>query len=273
MKKRIHLMLICITLLGLLWACSKDDGTSPNPDPVQQPDPIDQPDPTPVANFVLDPETVQVGIPVMFDNLSLNSSRYEWYFGGQETSSDISPTVTFSGAGSVTVTLKAFSEDGQMAETSMEMQVKERILTGYFVNAFPISNGAEPWDPGLTGAEQFADIFVQLLPVSLNNPNSLSDGIYGNVPTGPFGNIVDSANPDSKIVLTDEDWIFTLFDFDGDDPGDINNGNVEMIIQVQFNPVQAPTFIDKTDDSGLISVMFVDEDGYVLDVDLSFDLQ
>lgn len=242
-------------IILLLAACSKDD-----------------PLPAPVPNFFTDPDIVEVGVPVMFDNLSTNAARYEWIFGDSATTStEISPTVTFQNAGTVTVTLRAFTEDDQMVESVKDVTVRERVLTGYFVNVFPNFNGTAAWDPGAASAEQFADIFVQLTPVDPNNPDGLADGIFGNVPSGPFGNVVDPAT--TRIVLTDEDWSFVLFDFDGTDPADINNDNVEFMTGVQFNPVQAGTFKNDNGDAGFISVLLVDNDGNVFDVDFSFELQ
>ena len=231
----------------------------------------DDPLPLAIANFFSDPNIVEVGVPVMFDNLSTNASRYEWEFGDSlNTSIEISPTVTFQNAGTFTVTLRAFTEDEQMAEVTKDVRVRERVLTGYFVNVFPISNGGEAWDPGLAGDEQFADIFVQLTPNDPNNTSGLADGIFGNVPVGPFGNVVDSQT--SRIVLTDEDWSFVMFDFDGDDPQDINQDNVEFMTGVQFNPIQSGTVKNEAGDSGFITVLLVDSEGNVFDVDFSFDL-
>ena len=244
-----------VIVILLLAACGEDD-----------------PLPAPVPNFFTDPDIVEVGVPVMFDNLSTNAARYEWIFGDSSNiSTEISPTVTFGNAGTVTVTLKAFTEDDQMVESVKEVVVRERILTGYFVNVFPNFNGTDPWDPGLAGAEQAADIFVQLTPIDPNNPSGIADGIYGNVPFGPFGNIVDPVA--NRIVLTDEDWSFVLFDFDGDDPAEINDDNVEFMAGVQFNPVQAGTFKNDNGDAGFVSVLLVDNEGNVFDVDFSFELQ
>lgn len=243
-----------ITFLFLVvFSCSEDD-----------------PFPLPVVNFFLDPGVVEVGIPVMFDNVSINASRYEWDFGDGIIVEEISPSVTFNSAGTVTVTLRAFTEDEQMVEITRDVSVLERVLTGYIVNVFPITNGDDPWDVGVPAGEEFADIIVQLFPEDVNNTDAFIDGIFGEVSQGPFGFAVDGLD---RIVLTDEDWNFVLIDYDGIDPADIMDGDLQGMIGARFNPVQAATFKNDDGDAGFITILLVDNDGNVLDVDLTFELQ
>lgn len=241
-------------ILSVAWSCSED-----NPLPV------------PVANFFLDPEVVEVGIPVMFDNLTTNASRYEWDFGDGVIITQTSPTVTFTSAGTVTVLMRAFTDDEQMVEITRDITVRERVLTGYIVNVFPTKNGTDPWDPGVPAGEEFADIIVQFLPDDTQNDAFVLDGIFAEVEQGPFGAVVDPGL--NRVVLTDDDWSFVLFDFDGEDVNDIQPEDVEAIIGVGFNPVQAPTFKNEAGDSGFISVFLIDSEGNALDVDLTFELQ
>ncbi len=231
----------------------------------------DDPLPMPVVNFFLDPEVAEVGIPVMFDNVTVNAARYEWDFGGIATSTETSPSVTFSDPGTVTVTLRAFTEDEQMVEITRDIAVLERVLTGYIVNVFPLTNGDDPWDVGVPAGEEFADIIIQLLPEDVSNDDGVVDGIFGDVSQGPFGIAVDPLL--NKVVLSDEDWNFVLFDFDGDDPADLQPEDVETMIGAVFNPLQLPTFKNDAGDAGFISILLVDNDGNVLDVDLTFELQ
>lgn len=231
----------------------------------------DDPLPVPVVNFFLDPAVAEVGIPVMFDNVSINASNYEWEFGDGQIVTETSPTVTFDQAGTVTVTLRAFTEDNQMVEITRDISILERVLTGYIVNVFPTANGDVPWDEDVADGEEFADIIVQFLPDDISNDDGLVDGIFTDVPEGPFGIAVDPLI--NRVVLTDDNWTFVLFDFDGDDPADLQPEDVVNMIGAGFNPVQAPTFKNDDGDAGFISIFIVDNDGNVLDVDLTFELQ
>ena len=231
----------------------------------------DDPLPTPIVDFFLDPGVVEVGVPVMFDNVTINASRYEWDFGDGQIITETSPTVTFDTPGNVTVTLRAFTEDEQMVEISRDVAILERVLTGYIVNVFPIRNADVDWDDGEPAGEEFADIIVQLLPVDASNTDGLVDGIFTDVEVGPFGTAVDPNF--NRVVLSDEDWTLVLFDFDGDDPADLQPEDVEAMIGAQFNPVQALTFKNDDGDAGFITVLLIDNDGNVLDVDLTFELQ
>ncbi|MDN5202379.1 PKD domain-containing protein [Fulvivirgaceae bacterium BMA10] len=234
----------------------------------------DEPLPLPIVDFSIDPPVVEVGVPVMFDNLSTNASRYEWDFGdGQDPITDISPSVTFTSAGTVTVTLTAFTEDGQSVEASKEVTVRERVLTGIFVNVFPETNGGEGWDPDTVGVDTAADIVVQLFPENSTDPNdAFVAGIFANIDQGPFGLNVDPAV--QRIVLTDEDWLFFLLDFDGEDPATATNDDFITISGVRFNPIQVATFKSDDGTTGFVSVQVVDQStNDVLDIDLGFRLE
>ncbi len=250
---RLYKLLLIPAALLMVFSCSDDE-----------------PLPTPSVAFFLDPPIAEVGIPVMFDNETTNASRYEWDFGDGNVITDISPTVTFSEAGPVTVTLRAFTEDEQMEELSQEITIRERVLTGYIVNVFPNSNAGEAWDPGEAGAAQFADIIVQFLPDDVNNPAGVFDGIFGDVGQGPFGLAVDPLS--NRVVLTDDDWTFVLFDFDGDDPGNLQPEDVVAMIGAGFNPLEQPTFKNEAGDAGFFSLLLIDGND-VLDVDFTFELQ
>lgn len=230
----------------------------------------DDPLPVPSVDFFLDPEVVEVNVPVMFDNLTTNASNYEWDFGDGQVVTDISPTVTFSSPGPVTVTLRAFTEDNQVDSLSQSFTVLERVLTGYIVNVFPAFNGAEAWDPNETGVEQFPDLVMQFLPDDQNNDQGFVDGIFVNRGAGPVGNTIDPNF--NRVVLSDEDWTFILFDFDGD-IDDIQLEDLEVMIGAQFNPLQSATFKNEAGDAGFVTVVLVDSENNVLDVDLTFELQ
>lgn len=226
----------------------------------------DDPLPRPLVDFLLDPEIAEVGVPVMFDNLTTNAARYEWDFGGGQIFEDISPSVTFSTPGDVTVTLRAYTEDNQVDSLSRTFRVHERILTGYLLNIFPAFNGQEAWDPDEPGIEQLPDLMIQFTPNDPNNTSGFVDGIFSNVPAGPIGNNVD------PVVLGDELFTVIVFDFDGDFDN-IQGEDFIPMIGAEFNPLEAATVKSDQGDSGFMSVFLQDNNGAVLDIDFFFELQ
>lgn len=247
---------LCIFLFSLaIFSCSDDD-----------------PFPAPMVNFAIDTPPVEVGVPVMFDNLSTNAARYEWDFGDGQVVDDISPEVTFTSAGNVTVTLRAYTEDNQVDSTSQTFRVHERVVTGYIINVFPASNGAEAWDPGEAGANQLADIVIQVVPDDPNNETGFVDGIFTNQIAGPIGRNLD---PGNRVVLSDEDFTVILFDFDQITADDgVQPEELSAMIGAQFNPItEVPATKNDAGDAGWISVYTEDQNVGALDVDIFFELQ
>ena len=230
----------------------------------------DDPFPVPLVDFLLDPGVVEVGVPVQFDNLTTNAASYEWDFGDGTVVTDISPIITFTSPGDVTVTLRAFTEDNQVDSVSQTFRVLERVLNGYVVNVFPASNAGVPWDPNEAGVEQLPDLIFQFAPDDPNNTSGFVDGVFVDRVAGPVGNTIDPNF--NRVVLGDEDWTFIVFDFDGDIE-DIQPEDLEPMIGAQFNPLEAATFKNDQGDAGFISVLLIDGDGNVLDVDFTFELQ
>ena len=252
--------LLCAAVLA--FSCSDDD------------DPL----PLPTVDFVVDPVQVEVGIPVMFDNLTRNADNYRWDF-GSSTSTEVSPTITFTAPGTIQVTLTAITLDGQEVTITKPITVKQRFLTGYSVNVYPLKNGDLDWDDGAAPEDVFPDILVQLL-VDKPNPsqaeldNALFDGIFTNIPVPAFAFTDSEQGFPTDIILTNEDWGFALFDFDGADPANPGpNDTFEFMAGVIFNPVQTITFKSPAGDVGFISVFVTDNAGNTLDIDISFELR
>lgn len=233
----------------------------------------DDPLPSPVVSFITDPGVVEVGVPVKFENQSLKASSYLWDFGGGVTSEEISPTVTFDSRGELYVKLTANTDDGQMVTDSILVSVKERVLTGYFVNIYPTTNGTAAWDPTEDGEAQFADILIQLIADQATSAdNSLLDGIFTDVGLSSFSLTVDPAF--DKVTFTDEVWVFSMFDFDGADGEAPSEGNTEFMSLAPFNPLEAPTFKNEDGDAGYFSVFYQDDDtGFVMDLDFTFVIE
>lgn len=103
-------------------------------------------EPMPVAAFMISPQDVVVGEYVTFQNQSENATAYEWSFDNGETSTEENPMVSFSSAGTYTVTLITTGAGGT-DQTTMDVTVEEPTvmfmdgldLTIYSLN---ISNGS-----------------------------------------------------------------------------------------------------------------------------------
>ncbi len=242
----------------------------------------DDPLPTPEVHFITDPGVVEVGVATAFENQSLKASSYEWDFGanatlvGSSALTDISPVVKFSKKEDVYVKLTAKTDDGQMVTDSILVSIKERVLTGFFVNQFPLTNGGEAWDPDATEeAEKAPDIFVLLFPSDDANDTFFSTGISSNVSGTPFGGFFDlSSDP---VVLTDDDWGFRMYDYDGVDGADPTPDNVTIMTGIDFNPLTSDV-IKYDPENGVVSgymplIGLNSNNAVVIDVDIFFELR
>ena len=226
--------------------------------------------PLPVADFTTDPGVPEVGVPIMFENLTLNAASYIWDFGDDsDPVADISPSHTYDEAGTYTVVLTATTQDGQSIPFAQEIDVKERLLTGFIVNAFPTMNGDVEWDPLETNPDSvFADIMV----VIANAESGIRIGPAEEIAEAPFSADLSSAD----IILTNEEWQFNLYDFDGadiDNPDFNSDTEFEGVFGITFNPVTAPSIKSTDQESGYIPISIADNDGNILDVDIYFELQ
>ena len=255
--KKVLLFGIWASLL-LVFACSDDE----------------TPLPTPLVSFTIDPAIPEVGVPVMFENLTTNAASYEWDFGGALTSDETSPTVIFETPGNVTVTLRAFTQDGQVDSTSQTINIRQRVVTGYFVNIFPVTDEGEDWDPTEPDSAKFADIVVQLIADNAANlDNAIFEGTFRDISEAPFSRAVGDTGFPTNVTLTNEGWSFALFDLDpGVDPDDPADDELVPMIGVGFNPVTFPVVVKFDDGTGFISIFFADGDN-LIDVDISFELQ
>ncbi|MDW3177834.1 MAG: protein kinase [Acidimicrobiia bacterium] len=71
----------------------------------------------PVACFTSNPTTVEIGQSVSFSNCSTDATSYSWSFGDNTTSAHMSPSKSWTTAGSKTVTLTATGPGGTDTET------------------------------------------------------------------------------------------------------------------------------------------------------------
>ena len=254
--KKVLLFGIWASLL-LVFACSDDE----------------TPFPLPTVNFMTDPAVPEVGVPIMFENLTTNAARYEWDFGGTLIVDDqISPTVTFETPGDVVVTLRAFTDDGQVDSTTQTINIQQRVITQYFINSFPLDNGGTPWDPAGPDSALFADLVIVISPNDQNNQDAILDGVFLDVEEDQFG---INVAPEDQIVLTDEEWSIVLFDFDGELGDPLSDENTELVAGATFNPVQQATVKNDAENAGIITtILGLDGEGRViLDVDIVFELR
>lgn len=234
--------------------------------------------PTPDAEFFTDPGVVEVGLEVMFENQTINASSYLWDFGNGETSTDISPTTIYSERGTYSVKLIATTDDDQSVTLEKDVVVLERYFTGYYINIFPEIKGLDDdgaivnWDVDPVDPDGvFADLLVFMFAEAAESAdNSIVDGIIESPESPLFRNIED---PDNPVILTNEDWVFLLDDYDG--PSDeVDLEQTENMVGFLFNPVQSPTIKSEDGTGGQISIYFQDsETGYILDLDITFELR
>jgi gliding motility-associated-like protein len=91
--------------------------------------------PVPVASFVYAPlQVTDIAPDVSFQNTSLNSTSWTWYFGNGGTSGLEHPTYAFPGAGTYTVTLEA--KNGNCISTTTRVIRVEEVSTYYMPNVF-----------------------------------------------------------------------------------------------------------------------------------------
>ena len=248
--------LLMIALMVLVFACSKDD-------------------PLPRAEVGFTNEIAEVGIPVMFDNETLNGDRYEWTFSDGQSSTEISPIMTFNDAGPIQVVLKAFTKDNQVDSVARPVTINQRYLTAYWVKAFPADSLGFAWDKNeVIEEDKLPDILVDLI-VAKTNPteaeleNSLLDGIFLNAKQQDVSNEITL-----DLILTDEDWNFSLSDWDGADVNNITLSDPFSLVMVAtFNPVLEPTTKTADGSMGSFSLTGFNSNGYFIDIVFFFDLR
>lgn len=213
--------------------------------------------PVPQVDFSVEPEFAEVGNPVIFKNLTLNASSYEWDFGDGQTSTQISPSITYEESGTYKVTLTAFTDDNQTDSLSRNITVGERIMTAISINSFPFVNpeGMDWDDPaGQPDSTKLPD-FILLLGAQ-DDPNRLiaTPLLVDLAPFElPLGFTINPGG--DPFILTDETWELTFIDFDGTDIEQAQDGDFEIMDVISFNPVTIPTgVIDEETGEGFIQV-------------------
>ncbi len=245
-----------MALVAMAMSCAKDD-------------------PLPRASVDFTNKVAEVGVEVMFDNLTLNADRYEWSFSDGQTSDAISPTMIFNDPGELEVVLRAFTKDGQKDTVARTITIRQRFLTQYFVKAFPYDSLGFAWDKDEVDEEdQWPDVLVELI-VNKSNPtqadfdNSVLEGLFLNARGQDIANEITY-----DVILTNEEWNFFMSDWDG---ADIENPTLSdpfsLIMGATFNPVQATTTKSADGSEGFFSLTGFDNNDKFIDVIFFFELR
>lgn len=169
MKKQLNIfnktikMVLCLSAIALTLSCEEafeyelpEAGSLPDNN-------------LPVANFDYIPDAVNFK-KINFNNLSFESIKYEWDFGGDNTSADKDPSFTFTdGEGTYPVTLTAIDANNATNTITLDVVVVDRfvplpvtILNGDF------NGGSSDWK------------FASFTGGNTNPFNSSSDGSFTN---------------------------------------------------------------------------------------------
>ena len=169
MKKQLNIinktikMVLCLSAIALTLSCEEafeyelpEAGSLPDNN-------------LPVANFDYIPDAVNFK-KINFNNLSFESIKYEWDFGGDNTSADKDPSYTFTdGEGTYPVTLTALDANNAANTITLDVVVVDRfvplpvtILNGDF------NGGSSDWK------------FASFTGGNTNPFNSSSDGSFTN---------------------------------------------------------------------------------------------
>lgn len=239
--KRLYKLIGFLGLLAFIMACNQEDPLLP----------------LPVIDFSTDPELIEVGKDVRFENMTTNASSYKWDFGDGRTSTDISPIIQFDEGGSYTVTLIAYTNDNQSDSLSREIDVLERRMTALGVNSIPFVNAnGEDWDDptGLPDSTKYPDFILAIGPTDdpqlerLIVTPTLVDLAPFELPIG------FTLNPGGDpYILTNEDWELTFIDLDpNEDPN--QDPEFEIMEVITFNPVLIPTSSVNEDGEGFVQI-------------------
>lgn len=212
--------------------------------------------PLPTVDFSTEPEFLEVGKPVKFNNLTTNASSYQWNFGDGQTSTQISPSITYEESGTYQVTLTAFTDDNQSDSLSRSITVGERVMIGIVINSISFLNpDGDDWDDptGMPDSTKYPDFILVLGPQ--DDPSRI-------LPTpllvdlAPFELPIEfSLNPNSDpYVLTNETWELTFIDFDGTDLENPQEDDFELMEIISFNPVTIPTGTVNEDGEGFVQI-------------------
>lgn len=217
-------------------------------------------DPLPISTSEFEIVSVapEVDVPVKFENLSLNASRYKWGFGdGTFDSLNVAPSHTYDAPGPYTVSLTAYTEDNQQSQSVQDIDVGERFLTGmYIINIDMNDPEGNPWDADGSGP----DVLFQLGPSDATSLDDLSFVLIDSLNVGQFGTPIGISTDDlvpANYKLTNKGFFILLEEIDSVG----NEAEFVSMAEVTFNPVipedEFITVIKRADGTGDITIPFV----------------
>jgi len=219
-----------------------------------------QEDPLPISKSAFSIASVapEVDVPVKFENLSLNASRYKWDFGdGTFDSINVAPTHIYDAPGSYTVSLTAYTQDKQQSQSVQDIDVGERFLTGmYIVNISMKDPDGNPWDADGSGP----DVLFQLGPSDATTLDDLSFVLIDSLNVGQFKTPIGISTDDlvpANYKLSNKEFFILLEDVDT-----VNNqAEFQYMMDVTFNPVLPDvdfiTVTKREDGTGDIVIPFI----------------
>ena len=239
--KKFYNAIVFLGLLIFIISCNEEDPLLPLPE----------------VDFRTNPEIVEVGVEVTFENLTTNASSYRWDFGDGQISEETNPKITYEASGNYTVKLVAFTDDNQKDSVTQEINVGERIMVELYINDVPFINseGADWDDPtGLPDSTKYPDLMLFLGPTE--DPEFLNTIITFPVtdlePT--FLPIIYTITGEDPLILTDEEWVIQFIDYDGVDINDLQLEDLELMGSFTFNPVQIATSAINEDGEGIMQL-------------------
>jgi PKD repeat protein len=246
--KRFYNLLGFLVLLTVIISCSEEDPLLPLPN----------------IDFSTDPEIIEVGKDVVFENMTTNASSYKWDFGDGRTSTEINPTIQYDEAGQYIVTLIAYTDDEQSDSLSVDIDVYERVMKALQISGLKFVNrNGEDWDDptGQPDSTKYPDFILAMGPISDPGRLLITPML---VDLAPFElPIPFELNPSGDpYVMTNEDWELTFIDFDGEDLENAQENDFEIMETITFNPVIIPTSDVDENGDGFIQVSL---DQYAID--------
>jgi len=212
--------------------------------------------PVPQVDFSVSNDYPEVGVPVTFNNQTLNASSYQWSFGDGQTSTQVSPTYTYDASGTYKVTLVAFTDDNQSDSLSRNITVGELVMTGISINSFPFLNlDGNDWDDpaGQPDSTKLPDFILVLGPQDDPSRIIATPLLVDLAPFElPIGFTINPGG--DPYILSNETWELTFIDFDGTDIEQAQEGDFEIMEVISFNPVTIPTGVVDENGEGFVQI-------------------
>ena len=190
----------------------------------------DTPAVVPTVSFTHEREIVEPGDEVAFVSTHTDAATFAWDFGDGSTSTEQNPTHTYTEAGTYSVSLTVTSSTGDTAISSSSVAVGNRYLALIRIVSVNFNDqDGNPWDP-----DSNPDLVIAYGPIAGEIPAFVVGNDLG-MDAFPITATFEEAD---QTILTDEDWVFLIYE--NDEPFDALAGSSDVIDGYQFNPVAIP---------------------------------